>query len=108
MERQPKIHDLTAALEQVEQYKRGNTAGFRVLNVEDSVDVREIRENCGMTQDEFSRSFGVSLATLQNWEQGRRKPEGPAKLLLKMIMTKPLLVKEVIASFKKDPNHAHG
>jgi putative transcriptional regulator len=96
-----KIHDLTSALEQVEQYKKGNTSGSKVMNFEDTVDVRQIRENCSMTQEEFSKSFGVSLSTLQGWEQGRRKPEGPARVLLKMIMSKPLVVKELITSFNE-------
>jgi putative transcriptional regulator len=108
MENQIQVHDLTSALEQVEQYKKGKTSGFVVLNFEDPVNVKDIRENCQMTQDEFSKNFGVSLSTIQNWEQGRRTPEGPAKLLLKMIMAKPQLIKELIASFNKDPKHVHG
>lgn len=104
---QAEIHDLTSALEQVEQYKRGQPIGAKVASFEDSIDVKNIREKCGMTQGEFSANFGVSLATLQNWEQGRREPEGPAKLLLKLIMSQPELVKKAIASFAKDIKHVH-
>lgn len=107
MENNSKVHDITSALEQIEKYKQGKSSDVRVMKFEDSIDVKEIRENCQMTQEEFSKSFGVSLATLQNWEQGRRKPEGPARLLLKLIMSKPLLVKDAIESFTKELKHAH-
>lgn len=41
--------------------------------------------------------IGVSVATLQNWEQGRRKPEGPARALLQVAMQNPQAVKEPLA-----------
>lgn len=50
-----------------------------------SVDVKALRERLGLTQNEFSRMIGVSIKTLQNWEQGRREPEGPAKALLRVV-----------------------
>ena len=50
-------------------------------------EVRKIREGYGLSQDKFAGLMGISVATLRNWEQGRRKPEGPARILL-MIATK--------------------
>lgn len=50
-------------------------------------EVRKIREHYGLTQDKFASLMGISVATLRNWEQGRRKPEGPARVLL-MVATK--------------------
>ncbi|HEV2949996.1 MAG TPA: helix-turn-helix domain-containing protein [Gemmataceae bacterium] len=47
-------------------------------------DVRAIRRRLDQSQTEFARMIGVSVATLQNWEQGRRQPEGPARALLKV------------------------
>jgi len=46
-------------------------------------DIRNIRKNAKATQVEFASMIGVSVATLRNWEQGRRTPEGPALALLK-------------------------
>ncbi len=56
------------------------------------VDVRAIRERFGNSQVEFARMIGVSVSTLQDWEQGRRRPEGPARALLKVAAENPELV----------------
>lgn len=56
------------------------------------MDVREIREKIGLSQSEFSILIRVSVKTLQNWEQGRRKPMGAALTLLTIL--------------KNDPKHA--
>jgi len=44
--------------------------------------VRELRKKYGLSQNQFARLLGISPATLRNWEQGRRNPEGPARVLL--------------------------
>jgi putative transcriptional regulator len=51
--------------------------------------VRSLRERLGLSQAAFARAFGISVDTLQNWEQGRREPEGPARALLKVIWREP-------------------
>src|SRR5262249_38126064 len=53
------------------------------------LDVRAIREGLGRSQAEFARMIGVSLSTLQNWEQGRRRPQGPARALLQLASHNP-------------------
>jgi putative transcriptional regulator len=53
------------------------------------IDIRALRRKLGLTQKQFAKIFGVSLATLRNWEQGRRKPEGPAMVLLNVIKREP-------------------
>lgn len=65
-----------------------------------AVDTRAIRENFGATQLEFSRMIGVSLATLRNWEQGRRMPHGPARILLLVVAKHPRVVRRVIAEYR--------
>lgn len=52
----------------------------------------------GQSQAEFARMIGVSVATLQNWEQGRRRPEGPARALLKVAAVNPQAVAAALAS----------
>lgn len=54
----------------------------------------EARTKVGMTQAEFARLLGVSLRTLQDWEQGRREPSGAAKTLLRIAERNPQAVKE--------------
>lgn len=52
-------------------------------------DIKEIRKNYQLTQAEFAQLLQVSLRTLQNWEQGRRIPDGPAKVLLRVAAVHP-------------------
>jgi putative transcriptional regulator len=60
------------------------------------VDVAAIRASTGLSQGAFARSIGVARGTLLNWEQGRRRPTGPAQVLLAMIARKPSLVSELL------------
>jgi putative transcriptional regulator len=62
------------------------------------VDVKAIRQRLGKSQAEFARMIGVGVATLQNWEQGRRRPEGPARALLKVPAVNPEGVAAALAS----------
>ena len=55
-------------------------------------DVKAIRTKLGKSQPEFSLMIGVSVATLRNWEQGRRRPEGPALALLRVVSAAPKTV----------------
>lgn len=58
--------------------------------------VRAIRERTSLTQSEFAHLIGVSVKTLQNWEQDRRRPTGPAAALLRIIAQEPKLAVEAI------------
>lgn len=59
--------------------------------------VRAIREKTGLTQAAFARQIGVPVATLRNWEQGRRCPVGPARVLLAMLAKDPEIVARTLA-----------
>jgi putative transcriptional regulator len=72
-------------LESVRAIKRGE--GKRVEIAEP--DARTAREKSGLTQAAFAALLGVSLRTLQDWEQGRRKPRGPARSLLRVAERHP-------------------
>ena len=61
-------------------------------------DIRAIRQRLGQSQVEFALMIAVSVATLQNWEQGRRKPVGPAQALLKIAAARPQIVAQALAS----------
>jgi putative transcriptional regulator len=58
--------------------------------------IRAIRERTKLSQSEFARLVGVSVKTLQNWEQERRKPSGPAAALLKIIANDPRLALDAL------------
>ena len=61
-------------------------------------DVKAIRARTGLSQAEFARSIGVKKSTLLNWEQHRRSPEGPARVLLALIDKDPSIVQRTLAS----------
>jgi putative transcriptional regulator len=72
--------------------------GERIVHIIEVPDaeVRHIRARTGLSQAEFARSIGVKKATLLNWEQGRRKPDGPARVLLALIDKEPGIVQRVL------------
>jgi putative transcriptional regulator len=61
-----------------------------------SPEVKAVREKTSLSQSEFARLIGVSVKTLQNWEQDRRRPTGPAVALLRIIGQEPKLAMEAI------------
>jgi len=60
--------------------------------------VQAIREGMNMSQTSFAALLGVSPRTLQDWEQGRRKPSGPALSLLRVAAVRPDAIREAIAA----------
>lgn len=78
-------------------FAEGKKSGARVHKVEvPDVDITAIRARTGLSQAEFARSIGVAKGTLLNWEHGRRRPTGPAQVLLAMIAKKPSLVRDML------------
>jgi putative transcriptional regulator len=68
------------------------------IHVPANIDVKAVRLKTHMTQAAFSARFGVSLATLKDWEQHRRAPEGPGRVLLTIIDREPEAVERALAS----------
>ncbi len=78
-------------------YVQGDTTGAIVHHIEvPTPDVRAIRAQTGLSQADFARSIGVKKATLLNWEQERRVPDGPARVLLALIAKEPGIVGRVL------------
>jgi putative transcriptional regulator len=88
---------LTASIKQAGKIRRGDAQPTRVTEFP-AMDVKAIRQQIGKSQSEFARMIGVSVATLQNWEQGRRRPEGPARALLKVAAHDPVAVEAALAN----------
>ena len=61
-------------------------------------DVKNIREQYKLSQRQFASLLGISVKTLQNWEQGRRSPRGPARVLLQVAAKHPEAVWDVVRS----------
>ena len=86
-----KKRDLGAeVLQGLRELKRGDYG--RVINVPD---VAAIRQKTGLSQSRFAGLLGVSLRTLQDWEQGRRAPSGAARTLLMVAARNPQALLEV-------------
>ncbi|MBB4284682.1 helix-turn-helix domain-containing protein [Roseospira goensis] len=79
-------------------YAQGRPVPVRetVVAVPAEVDVKALRERMGLTQQAFARCFGFSVGSVRNWEQGARRPEGPARVLLKVIEKRPEAVLEAL------------
>jgi putative transcriptional regulator len=76
---------------------RGKVAPSRQFIV-DRLNVKRIRENYKLSQSRFAALLGISVATLRNWEQGRRTPDGPARILLQVVAKHPNAVLDVVRS----------
>jgi DNA-binding transcriptional regulator YiaG len=61
---------------------------------ESGEDIAALRQFVGLTQVDFARAIEISVHTLRNWEQGRRRPEGPAIALLKIAARHPRIIRE--------------
>jgi putative transcriptional regulator len=85
---------LTASLREAGQIKRNALKPSRVFNVDLKNDLVRLRGKLGLSQSKFATIIGISVDTLQNWEQGRRQPAGPAKVLLKIALKQPNLLLE--------------
>ncbi|MCB8923111.1 MAG: helix-turn-helix domain-containing protein [Ardenticatenaceae bacterium] len=74
---------------------RGEKEPSRTFTIE-APDVRQIREQYQLSQSEFAALLGISIKTLQNWEQGRRTPHGSARILLQVAAKHPEAVWDVV------------
>ena len=90
--------ELLESVKQGAAIMKGKAKPSRSIEFPES-EVRKIREQYGLSQDRFASLIGISVATLRNWEQGRRKPEGPARVLLRVAAEHP----EAILDITKHP-----
>ncbi len=81
-------------------YARGDKSRGRetVVHVPKQVDVKAVRKRLGLSQAAFAARFGVSIGTLRDWEQKRRRPEGPARVLLTVIDREPKAVERALSA----------
>lgn len=86
---------LVDSIKEAGEIKKGNLKPKRSVRLKQP-NIKLIRSQLNVSQEEFALLIGVSVRTLQNWEQGRREPEGPAKALLRVASKNPKAVLEAL------------
>ena len=89
------FEELKQSLREANLIKRGQLKPGRVFHVNPESTVVRVRGKLGLSQSKFAALLGISQDTLQNWEQGRREPTGPAKVLLKIASKHPRVLLEL-------------
>ena len=84
---------LISGMSDVLEYHKGERGGFRVHEAQD---IKAIRAKVGMTQPAFARAFQLEVATLRDWEQGRRQPDRSAQVLLALIDREPETIRRIL------------
>jgi putative transcriptional regulator len=97
--------ELFESVRQAGAIMRGEMKPSRVFVVEPP-DVKAIRAKLGVSQEEFASLLGISIRTLENWEQKRRIPKGPARVLLEVASAHPDAVWDVVRHARKDQKRA--
>jgi putative transcriptional regulator len=88
---------LVRAMEQAVAHARGEIELEEVVyDVPEFIDVAEIRRRQKLTQKKFAEKYGFKLDAVRNWEQGRRKPDRAARILLKIIEQNPAAVEAAL------------
>jgi putative transcriptional regulator len=85
---------IAAGLEDAIAYQAGDTSRGRVAR---PIDVKAIRQATKKTQAEFASSYRLPVGTVRDWEQNRRQPDAPARVLLAMIELDPELVARLVS-----------
>ncbi|MBR4385007.1 MAG: helix-turn-helix domain-containing protein [Treponema sp.] len=89
------FNELMESMKQAVAISKGEMQPSRVF-VYSPINVKEVREKTNKSQEEFANMIGVKVGTLRNWEQGRRKPDGAALTLLKIVAADPKYVEQVL------------
>lgn len=83
------FNELLDSVRDMGRHMRGERVAGAIVREFPEPDVKAIRERTGLSQSEFAYLIGVKPKTLQNWEQKRVRPAGPARALLKIVETNP-------------------
>jgi len=89
---------IKAGLDDARAYLDGTADKRRYrVHVPEAMDVRKIRGRLGLSQEAFAETYGFALSAVRDWEQGRRRPERSARILLKIVEKEPDAVKRALA-----------
>jgi putative transcriptional regulator len=89
------FNELVTSVREGGKILRGKAKPARKFVIE-TPDVKKIRSNYKLSQNEFAALMGISVSTLRNWEQGRRTPEGSARVLLQVAAKHPEVIWDVV------------
>jgi putative transcriptional regulator len=89
------FEELLESVKQARAIEQGELKPARTFRINPKTDIVKVRGKLGLSQSKFAAVLGISADTLQNWEQGRRSPTGPAKVLLKIATKHPEVLLEV-------------
>ncbi len=89
--------ELLESVNQAVEIERGERKPSRTFTVRSKNDVVAARAKLGLSQTKFAALLGISPNTLRTWEQGRRRPTGPAQILLKVAQRHPKVILEAAA-----------
>jgi putative transcriptional regulator len=89
--------ELIASMQEAAAIMRGDTDAARVHLAPGEVDVRALRERLGLTRPVFAQRFGLAVTAVREWEQGLRRPDPAARVLLMVIARSPETVAQVVA-----------
>lgn len=90
--------ELIASMQEAASIVKGEKDAARVHLPPGDIDVRAIRERLGLTRPAFAQRFGLAIAAVRDWEQGLRRPDPAARVLLMVIARSPDTVAEVVAA----------
>ena len=89
--------DIIKSMQQAIAWSRGDDVDVRVTLVHvPFIDVRTVRRRLKLSQTQFAARFGFAPASVRNWEQGRTRPDGPARVLLAVIAKHPEAVEDAL------------
>ena len=90
---------LVESAKQIAQHMRGEIKlAMKVVRVVPDVDVRAIREGQGLTREQFAERYGLQVRAIQEWEQGRRKPEPAVRAYMIVIKNQPAAVRRALTA----------
>ena len=90
---------IKAGLDSAQAYLAGTADKRRYrVHVPETIDVKKIRTRLGLSQQAFAATYGFALSAVRDWEQGRRRPERSARILLKIVQKEPEAVTRALAS----------
>ncbi len=92
------FNKIKAALDEARAFLDGTADKRRYrVHVPDTIDVKKIRSELGLSQQAFAATYGFALSAVRDWEQGRRHPERSARILLEIVQSDPAAVTRALA-----------
>lgn len=90
---------LVESAKRIARHRRGEIElPMKLVRIVPDVDVRAIRERQGLTREQFAERYGLQVRAIQEWEQGRRKPEAAVRAYMLVIKNQPAAVRRALAA----------